>query len=76
MSTRKRWSVELIPTFTRTQFPSRAAAYRYVAQHSRDRALGLTRITDVTVRVSEGRGPWQTYERLHFDPPTFETDTP
>jgi hypothetical protein len=60
----KRWRTTTWPTASTRSHDSKLAAYRYVKQLSEERTLGMSRITLVVVKVSEDKGPWQTYERL------------
>lgn len=64
---RKQWKTVSVPSFTEHAHASQAAAYRYVQAEAADRAAGRSRTTRVVVKVKEGPGPWQTFERVSLD---------
>ena len=63
---RKKWKTVCVPSFTEQSHTSQAAAYRYVHAEAAARAAGRSRITRIVVKVKEGAGPWQTFERITF----------
>jgi hypothetical protein len=65
--TGKRWSTIDWPTAYERKHASKVAAYRYVEQQQEAHVSGRSRVNVVVVKVSEGKGPWQTYERVRFD---------
>lgn len=71
---RKKWRLKLVPIFAYSAMPSRAGAYRAVAELRERYALGVSRVHHVEVQVDEGEGQgWQAYERFIFPPPKEST---
>ena len=64
---RKKWQTLSLPAFIQRSHQSQKAAYEYVRSQAVRRAAGSSRITTVVVKVKEGDGPWQTFERVNLD---------
>lgn len=65
----KRWETTAWPGAFRQRHPSQKQAYERVIKLRHDYEQGWGRCNLVTVRVSEDKGPWQTYERVQFHRP-------
>lgn len=69
MANRKKWRLQLLPTFRYESATSKVDAYRKVERYRDDYALGVTRVHHVNVEVNEGSA-WTRYERIIFPEPT------
>jgi hypothetical protein len=62
----KRWKATFWPMATESRFDSKKKLYEFAVASRQSYQEGRSRLSSMTVYVSEDKGPWQTYERLDF----------